>query len=202
MNTILREGDTAFLMSFDEQSKLLAPPESSRAALDAGLAKLTAPGSSSNGTALFDAIGEAAQLAQPILGRKAIVILSDGFDTASAAPIGDVITAAQRANLAIFPIRFYDLKVFAFQIESPAWNNLRAGKRTLERLAKDTGGGFYEIAAKRSLDENFTRMAAELRQQYSLGFVPASGSGYRKLRVNVRRRGLNVQARDGYFATE
>lgn len=203
LGKILRDGDSAFLMAFNEQAKLLSPPESSRDALEKNLAKLTAAGSESRGTALFDAIVQAAATVQSIPGRKAAVVVSDGYDTASSGRIGDAITAAQRANLSIFPIFFYDLKVFAFKVESPALKNLREGKRNLEQIAKETGGGFYEIAEKRPLEDNFERMERELRQQYSLGFVPAAGRpGYRKLRVMVRQRGLNVQARDGYFASE
>jgi VWFA-related protein len=203
LSKILRDGDSAFLMAFDERAMLLSSPEASRASLDANLAKLDTAGSGARGTAMFDAIAEAAGTVQSIPGRKAVVVLSDGFDNASSLKIAPAITAAQRANLPVFPIRFYDLKVFAFHVESPALNNLREGKKNLERIAKETGGGFYEIAEKRSLDENFSRMERELRQQYSLGFVPAEGRpGYHKLSVTVRRRGLAVQARDGYFSSE
>lgn len=203
LNKILRDDDRAFLMAFDEGAKLFSLPENSRAAIEADLAKLDSEGSNSRGTALFDALIQAASAVQSVPGRKAAVVLSDGFDTTSATKLNDAITAAQRANLSVFPIFFYDLKVFAFKVESPALANLREGRRTLERIAKETGGGFYEIAEKRSLDENFTRMERELRQQYSLGFVPAAGRpGYRKLRVSVRRKGVTVQARDGYFASE
>jgi VWFA-related protein len=203
LNKMLRDGDSAFLMAFDEQVRLLSAPESSRAVLESGLAKLDASGSGSRGTALFDAIVRAAATVQAIPGRKAAVVLSDGYDTASAVKIGDAIVAAQRANLSIFPIFFYDLKVFAFKVESPALNHLREGKRNLERIAKETGGGFYQIAERVPLEDNFTRMERELRQQYSLGFVPAAGrAGYRKLKVTVPRKGVTVQARDGYFAAE
>jgi VWFA-related protein len=203
LNKILRDGDSAFLMAFDENVLPLSAPEAARATLENRLAKLDTAGSGSRGTALFDAIAEAAATVQTVPGRKAAVVLSDGYDTASATKLTDAITAAQRANLLVFPIFFYDLKVFAFKVESPALSNLREGKRTLERIAKETGGGFYQIAEKSPLDENFTRMEREFRQQYSLGFTPAAGrSGYRKLRVTVRQKGVTVQARDGYFAFE
>ena len=73
----------------------------------------------------------------------------------------------------------------------------------MERIAKETGGGFYEISGTRNLEDNFTRIEEELRFQYSLGYTPPSGrAGYRKLRVQVKLKGLSAQARDGYFASE
>ncbi len=203
LNKILRDGDSAFLMAFDENVMPLSAPQASRAAIESGLSKLDTLGAGSGGTSLFDALAQAAVSLQTVPGRTAAVVLSDGYDTTSAAKIGDAITTAQRANLSVFPIFFYDLKVFAFKVESPALNHLKEGKRNLQRIAKETGGGYYEIAEQRSLDENFSRMERELRQQYSLGFTPAAGRpGYHKLRVTVRRKDVTIQARDGYFATE
>ena len=115
----------------------------------------------------------------------------------------DAITASARANTLVYPIRFYDQEVFKFQVPSPALDNLIAGKKTLEKIAKDTGGAMYEVSGARSLENNFDRVQEELRTQYSLGYTPTAGrAGYRKLRVTVKPRGLTVQARDGYFASE
>jgi VWFA-related protein len=189
---LLREGDTAFLAAFDRDVTLFDP---------AHIAALTTARSGSGGTALFDAVVRAAQHLAAEPGRKALVILSDGIDTASTARLGEAVTAAQRASAAVFPIRFYDRQVFQFAVPGPALENLNAGRRALERLAKDTGGALYEVVGARSLEDNFAQLEEELRAQYSLGFTPANGRpGYRKLRVHVRRRGVRVQARDGYFS--
>ena len=113
------------------------------------------------------------------------------------------ITAAHRANVSLFPIRFYDREVFRFNVPSPALDNLRAGQQALDKMARDTGGALYEITDNRTLADNFARMQRELRSQYSLGYSPGEGkSGYRKLKVGVKRKGLLVQARDGYFTLQ
>ncbi|MEP6963527.1 MAG: VWA domain-containing protein, partial [Acidobacteriota bacterium] len=86
-------------------------------------------------------------------------------------------------------------------VPGPGTEHLREGKRVLQKIAKETGGGFYEVVGTKTLAENFAGLEQELRNQYSLGFAPREGrAGYRKLRVNVKPKGLRVQARDGYFS--
>lgn len=189
---LLRDDDSSFFMAFDRRVMQVQD-----------LAKLDVSGQDSRGTALFDAIVQASELLKDEPGRKMLVVISDGIDTTSSARVTEAIAAAQRANTLVYPIRFYDQEVFRFQVPSVALDNLLAGKRTLEKIAKETGGGMYEISGARTLADNFTRIQEELRTQYSLGYTPPAGKpGYRKLRVTVRKRGLNVQARDGYFASE
>lgn len=192
LSKVLRDGDSSFLIAFDRRVMVLKE-----------LGTLDVQSEDSRGTALFDAIVRASELLKEEPGRKMLVVISDGIDTASSARVIDAITAAQQANTLVYPIRFYDQEVFRFQVPSPALDNLLAGKRTLEKIAKETGGGMYEISGTRTLADNFARIQQELRTQYSLGYTPPPGKpGYRKLRVTVRQRGLNVQARDGYFASE
>jgi len=194
LERVLRPGDNAFFVAFDRDITLFGRNE---------IDQLTAERPGNRGTALFNTIVRASQHIQAEPGRKALIVLSDGIDTASAVKLSDAVTAAHRADTSVFPIRFYDRQVFAFDVPSAATENLRAGKRALERIAKETGGGFYEISSARSLDENFSHIQDELRSQYSLGYSPAAGrAGYRKLRVQVKQRGLTTQARDGYFWTE
>ncbi len=210
LTELLRAGtDHAFLVGFNQRVDLFQPLTASRAELEAGLARLDVPRDEAGrllpraqGTALFEAIRAAStQVLAREQGRKALVILSDGVDTASAAKLDEAVEAAQRADTLLYPIRSYDREVFAFNVASPATENLRAGKKALEHLAKDTGGALLEVTGQQSFAANFERIGEELRNQYSLGFTPSAGkSGYRKLRVSVHTRGLRVQARDGYYS--
>ncbi len=194
LGKMLRPGDTAFFVAFDRDVTMQDAE---------GFEVLTAERTGNRGTALFDALLRAAERAQREPGRKALIVLSDGIDTASNARAIEAITALQRADTLVYPVHFYDRDVFAFEVPSQALENLRGGKRVLERIAKETGGGFYEISGTRNLEDNFTRIEEELRFQYSLGYTPPSGrAGYRKLRVQVKLKGLSAQARDGYFASE
>jgi len=74
--------------------------------------------------------------------------------------------------------------------------------RDLERLALGTGGAFYEVRLSDDMNPVFTEVIQQLRQQYVLGFVPASFDGKRhSLTIRVKRPGLQVQARQSYIAT-
>ena len=77
------------------------------------------------------------------------------------------------------------------------------GKKNLERLSKETGGSFFEVSKKRPLEDIYRQIEDELPSQYSLGYSPdpsATGSGYRKIRVTAKHKGLIVQTREGYYA--
>jgi VWFA-related protein len=68
-------------------------------------------------------------------------------------------------------------------------------------MSEQTGGGYFELPDMPALEKIFASIEEELRNQYSLGYSPAKGKpGYRKISVSTKRKGLTVQARDGYFS--
>jgi VWFA-related protein len=76
------------------------------------------------------------------------------------------------------------------------------GKKILEQMAKETGGGFFEVSKKQPIEQIYERIQEELRSQYSLGYTaerPEAGPGFRKIRLTAKPKGLVVQARDGYY---
>jgi len=78
------------------------------------------------------------------------------------------------------------------------------GKKTLERISKETGGRLFEVSKKLPIDEIYAQIEDELRNQYNLGYTPDRTSteapGYRKIEVTTTQRELTVQARKGYYA--
>jgi VWFA-related protein len=77
------------------------------------------------------------------------------------------------------------------------------GRRVLMRLAKETGGSFFEVSKKEGIEQIFDAIQDELRSQYSLGFVsdvPVRVSEFRKLQLTVKQKGLAVETRDRYWA--
>ena len=84
------------------------------------------------------------------------------------------------------------------QRQSPA-----DGKKVMERIARETGGRFFEVSKKQPIDQIYTQIEQELRNQYSLGYTSdkAGGSGeFRHIAVTVKPKGLVVRCRDGYYA--
>jgi len=77
------------------------------------------------------------------------------------------------------------------------------GKKILERISKETGGGLYEVSKKQTVDQIYSSIAEELRTQYSLGYTPDKANdaaGYHKISLTAKQKNLAVQTRDGYYA--
>jgi hypothetical protein len=104
---------------------------------------------------------------------------------------GQVDAAASAQNVVVFGLSMWTRT--GVSNERP--------NRNLERVALDTGGAFYEVKLNDDMNPLFTDVVQQLRQQYVLGFVPASFDGKRhSLSVKVKRPGLQVQSRRFYIA--
>lgn len=87
--------------------------------------------------------------------------------------------------------------------QQPSQESHVDGKKILERVSKETGGRFFEVTKKENVGDIYTSIAEELRMQYSLGYTPdkdSSSSGYHHLQLQVKRKDMNVQTREGYYA--
>ena len=203
LDQVLRENkDQVFLMQFDMVVQLKQALTASRRALDDALAYVDTPTrreleyQAGGGTLLYDAVLKASRdIMKNQRGRKALIVMSDGVDTGSEAPLADAVEAALRADTLIYSILFAD--PHAYGPFSPD------GKGALLKMSKETGGTLFEVSKKHSLDEAFGRLEDELRSQYNLGYVsdrPVEVSEFRKIQVAVNQPGLVVQARERYWA--
>ena len=177
-------------------------------------------GRGGGGTSLYDAVYLASdEVLKKQPGRKAVIVLSDGVDRTSKTSLTGAIESAQRADTLVYSIFFADDQEQRAGSFGPVFGgggmgrggrrggsrmpqeSRPDGKKILERLSKETGGTFFEVSKKHPLEDIFKQIDEELRSQYSLGYTPeAGGSGYRKIHVTVKPKGLLVQARDGYYA--
>jgi von Willebrand factor type A domain len=76
------------------------------------------------------------------------------------------------------------------------------GKKVLDRISTQTGGRLFEVSKKMPVDQIYAAIEEELRNQYSLGYSPSpadTGAGYHKIHLTTDKKGLTVQARDGYY---
>ena len=196
LNQVLRPQDRAFVVRFDRRVELLD---------DISQLEIDPKESSARGTALYDAIISSARGLADQPGRKALIVLSDGYDTTSSASLMMAVETAQRADALVYSIRFLDRDVFAFQVPASQGGSPvpKEGRKALDQISKETGGAYFDLTTADPLDKIYARIDDELRNQYSLGFTPASKRpGYRKIRVSVKGKGLSVRARDGYFSAE
>jgi VWFA-related protein len=81
-------------------------------------------------------------------------------------------------------------------------NSERAdGKKVLQRLSSETGGSYFEVSSKMTLDKIYGQIQDELRNQYSLGYTSdQTGAGFRRIKLSVRLKNMTVQTREGYYA--
>jgi VWFA-related protein len=204
LDNILREDkDQVFLMQFDMAVMMRQSLTSSRSKLEERLEAVNAPTRAElmqqrgGGTLLYDAVVEAAKTMKDRNNRKALILMTDGVDTGSDLMLADAIEAAQRADTLVYSILFSDAGFYGFGFGEPD------GRKVLQHLSKETGGGFYEVSKKLSIDQIFGLIERELRSQYSMGFVsdqPVRVSEFRTLQLLTKEKGLLVQTRDKYWA--
>ncbi len=204
VDQVLREGkDKVFVTQFDMAVMTRQKPTSKRRDLEESLPYVDTPSKSEletqrgGGTLLFDAVVKASrEIMSSQQNRKAMIILSDGGDNGSDETLTSAIEAAQRADTIIYSILFSDATFYG-GFGDPG------GKTAMMRLAKETGGTFFEVSKKQSIGQIFGIIEQELRSQYNLGFVsdqPVRISEFRNLQLTARRKDLIVQARDRYWA--
>ena len=80
------------------------------------------------------------------------------------------------------------------------------GKKVLKQLSEETGGRMFEVSKKEPIDQIYSQIQAELRNQYNLGYTPDraadDGPEYRHIKVAIKQKDMAVQAREGYYASQ
>ena len=212
---VLRQDkDLAFLISFDVDIELLQDLTNSGKLLRTALQRLRVQGSRGGlhpgpvpqsrrpvGTALFDSVYLASQeVLKGQVGRKAVVLISDGNDYGSRVKREEAVEAALRADVVVYGIRYFD-REFYFRAGASGGG----GGSTMNKFAKATGGNLFEVKKKMTLNAIFDQIQQELRNQYSIGYrsnQDPGTPGFRKIQVRAKRKDLKVQARAGYYVGE
>jgi len=191
--------DQVALAGFDSRYFGLVAFTRDREAVRARLRKLEQFGS----TALHDALDQAASdLASHGPGRRAVVVITDGVDTASEKSPDAVLERSRALDVPI-----YTLSVVSplDDPESPRYLGDRAkgreaeGAETLSRYATLSGGAAFRASSYAALRQAAFRIARELKFQYRLGYDPPAGpDGFRRIDVRTTRKGVTVRTRHGY----
>jgi Ca-activated chloride channel family protein len=198
-NTFMRMGDQSdeyFLIVFSDSAQLTQDFTSDITRVQGRLLLTAAKGS----TALYDALYLGLEkLESADNSRKALLLITDGQDNHSRYSFSDV------KNF----VREHDVMIYSIGITDPATLLVSGdiGKGVLEDLASLTGGDAFFPASAGQLPEICARIAAELKNQYVLGYRPRNTAGdgkWRKIKVKVNKLqgmpSLNVRARNGYYA--
>ena len=209
---VVRPKDLAFVMHFDLAVELLQDLTSDVSRLEraidetqintggGGVMPGTFPGVSVGGTHLYDAVYLAAHdILKNEIGRKVIILLTDGEDQGSKESLEQALRMAQDTDVIIYSIEVADRRFNYGMMPMPTGD----GDSVLNRLSKDTGGTVIRASRESDLAESFQEIAEELRTQYLLGYTPTHtkrDGSFRKIQVKVNERGYKVQARRGYYA--
>lgn len=203
LDQVLRERkDHAVIVQFDQAVVIRQGLTTSHKDLEDTLSLLDSPTAEQtregSGTLLYDAVRAASvQVMRSVQGRKAFIVLTDGVDVGSTVTLTDAIESAQRAGTLVYCILFSDESYYGGISIGPG------GRGVLKRLARETGGGYFEVSKTRTIGQIYDAIQEELRSQYSLGFVsdqPITHSGFRKIQLKTKQKKLTVQATDRYYA--
>jgi VWFA-related protein len=187
---ITQDEDKAFVMSFADLPILMQGFTNDTARLEDALELLKG----GNHTALYDSVEAAADQFSGIEGRRALVVLTDGHDEGSESRLQASIEAAQRADIALYPVAV-DLSANYFR---ERW--------ILNRMAEATGGQFWTINMRGDPSHVYEEIAEDLRGQYRITYEPLVQGGAGDWRaIEVRLKGIDakhvrVRARPGYFS--
>lgn len=207
-SSVLKGKDMAFLISFGSDAELLQDSTNSVRLLQKGLQGLRViaspvglhPGpvptaSRPKGTIMYDAVYLASdEKLKREVGRKAIVVITDGVDQGSRYSREEAIAAAHRADAIIYSILYVD----------PQYAMYGGGDGDVKRMSEDTGGRIFHVDRKNTLEKIFDQIQQEMRTQYAIGYTPlnkAKDGGFRKVEIKTANKDLKVRARKGYFAT-
>lgn len=214
LNDILREKDEAFLIGFDVNVDLLQDFTNDVHRLKAAMNKTRIntgggggtiiPGGGGNpvptgpprGTLLYDAVYLAAhdELSHEV-GRKAMILLTDGEDQGSQLRVRDAIEAAQKSDSICYVLMIADRGFYGGFGYS--------GDSEMKKLANETGGRVIDVGNKMDkLKEAFDQIAKELRSQYNIGYTSANTNqdgAFRKIELHSKQ-GYKIQTRSGYYA--
>lgn len=188
LESVLRPGrDRGLLMAFDSSLYLIQDFTDDPTLLASKVGTLSAAGNS----AIFDAVYKMAhqKFSRIRHGRKVMVLITDGDDTASEVTLQEAIDAALRTDVIIYAIGIRGTK---------------EGTQALNRLTEATGGRALCLdETHHQLTELFAQLETELHNQYSIGYQlnrPPDGR-FHRLKIRLKKRGLQVRARAGYYAT-
>ncbi len=213
-SVIRHNRDQAFVMTFDDEPNILQAFTDDTGRLRDEIVATRAGG----GTAVYDAIYVACEKElshpprpagdQPDVVRRVMIVISDGDDNLSNHTRAEAIEMAQRTSVVIYTIststQWIQLSQTNPEKLADRKTHLTEGDKILQDLAEETGGRAFFPYHVDDLDQSFQDIGDELRNQYSIAYIPTNSvldGKYHRIRIDVPdHKGYQVRARRGYFA--
>jgi Ca-activated chloride channel family protein len=190
--------DEAALFAFDSRLHEVAPFTVDTRALQGALGEVDPFGA----TSLHDAIADTAKrISERANRRRAIIVLTDGVDTASRLTPADVSAIASEIDVPVYVV------AVVLPIDNPDANGRPQQEDgapvtvgTIRELAAWTGGELFYASTPSATSNVARQIVRELRQQYLIAFAPSEGAGWHPIEIRTTRKNLTVRARGGYVA--
>lgn len=194
----LKPSDVAAIVEFDSRPTILQTFTSDKALLEQAIRKTMAGGSTSLYNAIYIGLREL-QRARVSDGeqprRQAIVVLSDGEDTTSLLSYEEVLEMAKRSETAVYAIGLRSR-------DEVSSKGFREAEFVLRTLAQQTGGREFFVDDAKELPGIYQRIADELANQYSIGYMSKNSrrdGAYRRIVVRVDQTNALTRTKQGYY---
>jgi VWFA-related protein len=211
LRQVLRPRDLTFVLHFDVEVELLQDFTADLRLLDKAIDDNVingggggpTPGQFPTGDAggathLYDAIYLSShEMLKNEIGRKVLILLTDGEDQGSRVKLEGALEAAQKSDVIIYSVNISDRAFYYGRMMG------FSGDAALKKLSEETGGRVIEVNRAKDASAAFQQIADELRTKYLLGYTPTNNKldgTYRRIQVKVRAGDYKVNARRGYYA--
>jgi Ca-activated chloride channel family protein len=197
----LRAQDMAAVIQFNDRVTTLQDLTPQQGLLEAAVNRTEASGPTTLRNALYVALKELDREKRVTgqLRRRAVVLLSDGEDTASLVSDEQLLELARKTEINVYCIALRQKRT-----ATQSANKFSQAAYLMTTLSQDTGGQVYFPNSLSELDAVYDKIAEELRTQYSLGYVSNNGrrdGKWRRIVVRVpTREDIQIRHKLGYFA--
>ena len=183
--------DRTIVAPFSKGLLAITGPTNDRKTVDEAIRAIQASG----GTAILDSLAGLSRSLPESTGRRAVILITDGYDENSKASVEEVIAALKESRVTVYCVA----------IGGVAGISLK-GEKVLRRIAKETGGRVFMPANDEQLEHVHSALADDVQNRYLLTYTPANqkyDGKWREISVQVQvesPRPYRVSARPGYFA--
>jgi len=187
--------DEAFVMAFDAFPRVVQELTNDRRLLREAIQELQPAGATSLNMAVVDSSDILADRPE----RRALVVLSDGFDTVQTVSERQAVDYAQRQDVRLYTIGIFET-VGTKSGFGRSFDNINQGEVTLRSFADSTGGESVILSSLGELIDAYEQIAAELRSQYAMAYQssdPPQPGEWRE--IEVKARGGEARTRPGYY---
>lgn len=199
IKALVRPIDRVSLFSFADDVTEVVPFTSDARQVQSALGHLQ----HGEASAVYDAVYLAAQRlhdAPDPRARKVVVMITDGENTTRHGSYNQALEEAERSGAMIYSL-------IVIPVEADAGRNT-GGEHALIQMSRDTGGKYYEIAAKQDIAPAFARLSDDLRTQYTVGYYAPrkalDDAGQRRILIRLKDPALaakyTLQYRTAYYA--